>query len=88
VSLIGLSKDEASKHNEQFSKIAAAWRILSDKQERLHYDRALQAAADFLDKKAAPAVNRIFEKVAMPIFRRAAASCGGQQISQVKKYNL
>mmetsp|Transcript_31867 Transcript_31867/g.46894 ORF Transcript_31867/g.46894 Transcript_31867/m.46894 type:complete len:560 (+) Transcript_31867:86-1765(+) len=81
---IGLSEDEASKRNEQFSEIAAAWRILSDKQERLRYDRALQAeaftgdverlAADFLDKKAAPAVNRIFEKVAMPIFRRAAAT--------------
>eukprot|EP00957_Ditylum_brightwellii_P017413 1311407-Ditylum_brightwellii.AAC.1 len=63
--IISLSKDEASKQNEQFSKITAAWCILSDKQERLCYDRALQAEeftgdverldADFLDKKAAPA---------------------------------
>lgn len=68
---------------EIFSEMASAWKILSNKKERMRYDRSLQATAFANDisafvstvgQQAGPPAKRIFEELAVPFLRRSAAT--------------
>lgn len=74
--------EDAAESTPDFSEIAAAWRILSDKMERKRYDRSLKAE-EFSDnilnwvgdmaKQAAPVVKE-FGSAANTIFRKTTAT--------------
>jgi len=78
---IGLlkSSDADSSPDIDFTEVAAAWRILSDRRQRQRYDRSLRAK-EFADEvelavsrfgaDLVPTVRTIFDKVAMPFLRR------------------
>ena len=75
--------DERRPETADFSEIAAAWQILSDKRERQRYNRKIRAEALSRDlqksmeeftEAAAPQVRDIFDNVAMPFLRRTTAT--------------
>lgn len=66
-----------------FSEVAEAWKILSNPKNRRRYDRSLQTEvlADNIEEmavkvseQAGPSVMKIFERVAVPFFRRTAVT--------------
>lgn len=79
-----IGKPDHEKVPEQlFREIASAWKILSNKRERMRYDRSLQATAlandisafvSTMGQQAGPPARRIFEELAVPFLRRSAAT--------------
>ena len=92
-----------TENNVEFSEVAAAWKILSDDQQRRRYDRSLRAnefvsdiekTASKLGESAAPHVKNVFDTVLNPIFRRtsvttsAALTAAVEDISQQNITNI
>ena len=66
-----------------FSEVAEAWKILSNPKNKRRYDRSLQTevlADNFeemavkVSEQAGPSVMKIFERIAVPFFRRTAVT--------------
>jgi hypothetical protein len=78
-----IGTDNAQDTDEEFQKVAQAWKTLSNPLERKRYDRILRAKVFTRDvesvmgefgKTAGPQFLNVFENVAIPFMRKSAAT--------------
>jgi curved DNA-binding protein CbpA len=78
-----IGTDSAQDTDEEFQKVAQAWKTLSNPLERKRYDRILRAKVftrdvesvmDEISKTAGPQFVNVFENVAIPFMRKSAAT--------------
>jgi curved DNA-binding protein CbpA len=72
-----------SNNNNSFDTVARAWEVLSNTQSRRVHDRELAAVefkenisrmADVAVREVGPTLNKFYDDVAIPLFRRSAAT--------------